>query len=93
MVSLIDTDEESDLLFIDKLLPDLKSSYVVDDRMYCFHTGGNQVDQLKTFGLAIKDSQQLMSPMCVADHRSIRYPTGIQDYIHFKESYSSFILY
>ena len=57
-------------------MPDLMSPFVIGDQSYCFYSNGDFVDPLKTFGLTLKDSQQLLSGMCVANRRAIHHVPG-----------------
>lgn len=77
----LNVDEERDLSVIDTFLPDVTSPFVLVDQMYCFHTSGRNMapsDPLKTFGLVLKNSQHLITGMCVTDRRSILDHIGIE---------------
>ncbi|XP_032782600.2 LOW QUALITY PROTEIN: uncharacterized protein LOC116920568 [Daphnia magna] len=65
-----DSYEERNILILEKFLPDLMAPDLIKNQMYCYHTGGDRIDQLKTSGLSLKDSQQTLGCMCVSNYRS-----------------------
>lgn len=72
VISSCGSDEERNILFLEKFLPDLMSPYLRKDKIYCYHTGGYSIDPLKIMELSLKDSTQTMGCMCVSDYRSVR---------------------